>query len=209
MTVVGRFLFDDDFGPAAKQAAPAISTADHQAAIAEAEMRGYRSGVNAAEAQARTDVERRIAAGFERIASALEQMRTSLKAVEDRFEAEAVEVALAVGRKLASDLIAREPFAEVAALADQCFRELLAAPHLVVRVNGALYREAKDRLEEIARARGFDGRLVVMAEGDIPLGDCRIEWADGGLKRDRAKTEAAIADAVGRYIDSRRVPMMP
>ena len=24
MTVVGRFLFDDDFGPAAKQAAPAI-----------------------------------------------------------------------------------------------------------------------------------------------------------------------------------------
>jgi flagellar assembly protein FliH len=209
MTVVGRFLFDDDFGPAAKQAAPAISTADHQAAIAEAEMRGYRSGVNAAEAQARTDVERRIAAGFERIASALEQMRTSLKAVEDRFEAEAVEVALAVGRKLASDLIAREPFAEVAALADQCFRELLAAPHLVVRVNGALYREAKDRLEEIARARGFDGRLVVMAEGDIPLGDCRIEWADGGLKRDRAATEAAIADAVGRYIDSRRGPMMP
>ncbi|HEU5276202.1 MAG TPA: FliH/SctL family protein [Xanthobacteraceae bacterium] len=209
MTVAGRFLFDDDFGPAAKQAAPAISPADHQVAIAEAEMRGYRSGVNAAEAQARTDVERRIAAAFERIASALEQMRTSLKAVEDRFEAEAVEVALAVGRKLAGDLIAREPFAEVAALADQCFRELLAAPHLVVRVNGALYREAKDRLEEIARSRGFDGRLVVMAEGDIPLGDCRIEWADGGLKRDRAATEAAIADAVGRYIDSRRGPMMP
>jgi flagellar assembly protein FliH len=43
-----------------------------------------------------------------------------------------------------------------------------------------------------------------MSEGDIAPGDCRIEWADGGLKRDRAATEAAIADAVGRYIAARR-----
>ena len=110
----------------------------------------------------------------------------------------------AVGRKLANGLIAREPFAEVAALADQCFRELLAAPHLVVRVNGELYGAAKEKLDELSRARGFEGRLVVMAEADIALGDCRIEWADGGLKRDRAATEAAIAEAVGRYIASRR-----
>jgi flagellar assembly protein FliH len=207
MTAPGRFMFDNDFGPAAKQAPPAISVAQHEAAIAEAETRGYRNGMSAAEAQARTEAERRLASAFERIANGLEQLRTSLKAVEDRFEAEAVEVALAVGRKLATELIAREPFAEVAALADQCFRELQAAPHLVVRVNGALYGDAKAKLEEMARARGFDGRLVVMAEADIALGDCRIEWADGGLKRDRAQTEAAIAEAVGRYIASRRGTM--
>ncbi len=204
MTAPGRFMFDNDFGPAAKQAPPAISAADHEAAIAEAETRGYRNGMNAAEAQARTEAERRLAGAFERIASGLEQLRGGLKTVEDRFEAEAVEVALAVGRKLASELIAREPFAEIAALADQCFREFLAAPHIVVRVNGALYSDAKDRLEELARTRGFDGRLVVMAEAEIAPGDCRIEWADGGLKRDRAATEAAIAEAVGRHIASRR-----
>ena len=207
MTAPGRFMFDNDFGPAAKAAAPTISTAEHEAAIAEAETRGYRNGMNAAEAQARTEAERRLASAFERIANGLEQLRTSLKAVEDRFEAEAVEVALAVGRKLAADLIAREPFAEIAALADQCFRELLAAPHLVVRVNGALYGDAKAKLEDMARTRGFDGRLVVMAEAEIAPGDCRIEWADGGLKRDRAATEAAIAEAVGRYIESRRGTM--
>ena len=49
-----------------------------------------------------------------------------------------------------------------------------------------------------------------MAEADIAPGDCRIEWADGGLKRDRAATETAIAEAVGRYIASRRgEPFMP
>jgi flagellar assembly protein FliH len=189
---------------------PTIAAAQHEAEVAEAEMRGYRNGVNAAEAQARTEAERRLAGAFEHIASGLDQLRGSLKAVEDRFEAEAVEVALAVGKKLAAELISREPFAEAAALADNCFRELVAAPHIVVRVNGALYAVAKQKLEEIAQARGFEGRLVVMAEADIEPGDCRIEWADGGLKRDRLATERAIAEAVERYVASRRGgPVMP
>jgi flagellar assembly protein FliH len=204
MTATAKFLFNDDFGAAARVTTPAIPAVEHQAALAEAEQRGYRNGVNAAEAQARTEAERRTAAAYERIASALDQLRNSLRNVEDRFEAEAVEVALAVGRKLSAELIAREPFAEVSALADQCFRELIAAPHIVVRVNGALYGTAKEKLEAIARARGFEGRVVVIAESEIAPGDCRIEWADGGLKRDRAATEDAIAEAVGRYIASRR-----
>jgi flagellar assembly protein FliH len=204
MTARAKFLFDVDFGAAVAPVQPAVAVAQHEAAIAEAETRGYRNGTNAAEAQARTEAERRLAAAFERIASGLDQLRAGIKTVEDRFEAEAVEVALAVGRKLAEELISREPFAEVAALADQCFRDLLSAPHMVVRVNAALYGTAKEKLEEIARARGFEGRLVVMAEAEIAPGDCRIEWADGGLKRDRAATEAAIAEAVQRYVASRR-----
>ena len=204
MAAAAKFLFDIDFGPATQAAAPPVAAAEHTAALAEAEARGYREGMNAADAQARTEAERRLALAFERIAGGVEQLRASLKRVEDTFEAEAVEVALAVGRKLAADLIAKEPFAEIAALADNCFREMITAPHIVVRVNTDLYADAKQQLEEIARARGFEGRLVVMSESDIAPGDCRIEWAEGGLKRDRAATEAAIAEAVGRYITARR-----
>ena len=204
MGAAPKFLFDRDFGPAAEAKATNVPAAEHAAALAEAEARGYRAGVNAAEVQARTEAERRLVLAFERIAGGVEQLRASLKRVEDTFEAEAVEVALAVGRKLAADLIEKEPFAEITALADQCFREMISAPHIVVWVNSELYSEAKQRLDEIARARGFEGRLVVMSESDIAPGDCRIEWAEGGLKRDRAATEAAIAEAVGRYITARR-----
>ena len=35
-------------------------------------------------------------------------------------------------------------------------------------------------------------------------GDCRIEWADGGLTRDRAAVAAAISEAVSRYVAARR-----
>jgi flagellar assembly protein FliH len=44
---------------------------------------------------------------------------------------------------------------------------------------------------------------VVLAESDIRLGDCRIEWADGGINRDRGVTEAAIDEAVSRYARAR------
>ena len=37
---------------------------------------------------------------------------------------------------------------------------------------------------------------MVLAEPDIAPGDCRIEWADGGISRDSAATEHAIDEAV-------------
>ena len=72
-----------------------------------------------------------------------------------------------------------------------------------MRIAEPIYEAAHTRLEEIARLHGFDGRLVVLAEPGMALGDCRIEWADGGVVRDRAATEAAIGEAVGRYVAAR------
>jgi len=54
------------------------------------------------------------------------------------------------------------------------------------------------------RLHGFEGRLILLAEPGMAPGDCRIEWADGGLVRDRAATEAAIGEAVSRYLAARR-----
>jgi len=202
MTARAKFLFNTDFGPV-KEAPPKITPADHEAAIAEAETRSYQRGMAAAETQARTEAERRIAAAFERIAGVLAGLAGEMKAIEGRLEAEAVEVAVAVAGKLAPALVAREPLAEIAALATECFSAFLTAPHVVVRVNKELYAAATERLDEIARSRGFEGRLVVLGEAEIAPGDCRIEWADGGVIRDRAAVAAAIDELVGRYAAAR------
>jgi flagellar assembly protein FliH len=205
MSAPAKFLFDVDFGgtgsPSPEQAA---SKAALEVAVAEAEARGYRNGYAAAQADTTAELERRKAAALERIGTAIASLTGSLGAVERRLEAEAIEVAVAVAGKLATELVAREPFAEIAALAADCFDQLGGVPHVVVRVNDALYAEARERLEDIARVRGFEGRLVVLAEPDIGFGDCRVEWADGGLNRDRARIEAAIAEAVTNYLAVQR-----
>jgi flagellar assembly protein FliH len=196
-----KFLFEDDFtGGNDRRAKPTIPLEQHQAALAQAETEAYRNGMSAAEGK----IEGRTSAACDRIAQGIAQIAQGLAAIEARLEAESVEVAFSVARKLAPELIAAEPFAEISALAAGCFRQLVAAPHVVVRVAEQVYENAHARLEEIARLHGFEGRLVVLAEPGMALGDCRIEWADGGVSRDRTATEALIGEAVGRYVAARR-----
>ena len=206
MGAPAKFLFDVDFAAGAdrKPAEPTITLAAHALKITEAKAAAHQRGYADAQTDATVEADRRMAEALERIAVNLGKANEALGAIETRLECEAVEVAVAVARKLAPALIAREPFAEIAALASECFRELVAAPHIAVRVNDALYAPAREKLDDIARAKSFSGRLVVMAEPDIAPGDCRIEWADGGITRDSAAVEAAIGAAVTSYVKARR-----
>jgi flagellar assembly protein FliH len=203
MAAPAKFLFDVDFA-AGSQREPTVSLAEHATKLADAEdiarQRGYAEGQRDAE----VEVGRRIASTLERIAAGIEAAAGALKTIEARLECEAVEVAVAVARKLAPALIEREPFAEISALASGCFRELVAAPHIVIRVNEGLYAAARDKIDEIARAHAFAGRLVVLGEPGIAAGDCRIEWADGGVHRDAAAADRVIGEAVARYVSARR-----
>jgi flagellar assembly protein FliH len=203
MAAPAKFLFDVDFA-AGSQREPTVTLAEHATKLADAEdsarQRGYAEGQRDAE----VEIGRRIASTLERIASGIEAASGALKAIEARLECEAVEVAVAVARKLAPSLIEREPFAEISALASGCFRELVAAPHIVVRVNEGLYAAAREKIDDIARAHAFAGRLVMLGEPNIAAGDCRIEWADGGVHRDTGAADRVIGEAVARYISARR-----
>ena len=196
MPAPAKYLFDADFGGVPSPASDTVA----KRAAADAEARGYQAGYTAAEGQA----QQQHATALVRAGAILEQLAASLSAIERRLEAEAVEVAFAVARKLAPQLIAREPMTELKALITDCFAHLVTAPHVVVRVNESLFPQIKEELEAIAVTRGLIGRLVVLAEADIEPGDCRVEWADGGVARERLKIDDAILDAVNNYVAVRR-----
>jgi len=200
MKAAAKFLFDEDFASGER---PTMTVIEAERRRADAESVAYRNGFAAGQAQAQGEANERMAAALAVIADGLSRIERALTGIETRLESEAVEVAVAVGEKLAAELIAREPFAEISALAAQCFQQLVATPHVAVRIGPDIYDEAKYKLEEIARMHGFEGRLSVLAEANLQDGDCRIEWADGGVDRDRAAASAAIEDVVARYVASR------
>jgi len=203
-----KFLFDADFGPGGGVDRP-VAAAEHAIKLGEAETKGFRDGYAAAESEKVAEAERRTAAAFEQIGDGLDKMVRGLGAIEARLEAEAVEVAFAVASKLAPALLEREPLTEIIALASDCLRHLAAAPHVAVRVHDSLHAAARERLEALARDRGFEGRLIVIADPDVAPGDCRMDWADGGLVRDHAATDKAIKLAVGRYVAATRGVVLP
>ena len=200
MKATAKYLFDEDFAAGEK---PTITMVEHERRRADAELVAYRDGFSAGHAQAENEATQHIATTLDVIADGLERIDRALKGIEARLEVEAVEVAVAVAAKLAPELIAREPLAEINALATDCFRHLVSTPHVEVRVGADIHEAAKARLDEIAQARGFEGRLVVLADAQLAPGDCRIEWADGGVNRDKAAILATIEEVVGRYTAAR------
>ena len=202
MSAPAKFLFDVDFA-APDKSRERPTQAELSQKVAEAEARAYRAGFDAAQHEARVESDRRAALALEEIGLAIKGIASRFGSIETRMETEAVDVAVAVARKLCTELVAREPLGEIMALVSDCFSHLVSTPHLVVRIHDSLYEAARDRIERMAKQVGFEGRLVILAEPDIATGDCRIEWADGGVVLERTAIEAKINELVGRYMSSR------
>ena len=203
MAAPAKFLFDTDFAAPDKARERALTAAEIAQKVASAEARAYRDGYEAAHREAKAESDRRSALALEEIGIAIKGIATRFSGIEARMETEAVDVAVAVARKLCSELMAREPLGEITALVSECFSHLVATPHLVVRINDQLYDAAREKIERQAAQNGFEGRLVILAEPEIATGDCRIEWADGGVVLERATIEAKISELVGRYMAPR------
>ena len=204
MAAPAKFLFDTDFA-APDRTRDRATAAEVAQKVAAAEARAYRDGYDAALREAKVESDRRMALALETIGVAVKGIAAGLSGVERRMETEAVDVAVAVARKLATELVAREPLGEITALVSDCFAQLVSTPHIVVRINDALYEAAHTRIETLAKQSGYAGRLVILAEPEIQTGDCRIEWADGGVVLERGAIEAKINELVGRYIASRNL----
>jgi flagellar assembly protein FliH len=203
MAAPAKFLFDMDFSAPDKKRERPATPAEIAQKIAAAEARAYRDGYETAQREARAESDRRAALALEEIAICIKGIAARFAGIETRMETEAVDVAVAVARKLCGELISGEPLGEITRLVSDCFSHLVATPHLVVRINDRLYETARERIERLAKQSGFEGRLVILAEPEIETGDCKIEWADGGVVLERAAIEAKIDELVGRYMASR------
>jgi flagellar assembly protein FliH len=148
--------------------------------------------------EAAAAAEARIADSASRIAAAATQLLSTLDRECEIMRRDAAALAIATARTLAGKLVDAQPLPEIEALIESCLGPLRTVPHLVIRLRAADADALRQRLDPLAERAGFAGRLVVLGEDGIAAGDCRIEWADGGIVRDREKALAAIEAAVDR-----------
>ena len=47
---------------------------------------------------------------------------------------------------------------------------------------------------------GFGGRLLLIADEGLGPGDCRLEWADGGIERQAQRTWVEIEQRIARSL---------
>lgn len=201
-----RFTFDLDLGKRTTAAAPPEPTMPERLVaqlLAQAREEAYAEGVAAGERNATSVAAQTLAAAAGTLATQGAEMAAALDDATAQARREAVELAASIGRKLALHLLARYPTVELDALIGECMQSLGGVPHLVVRCHPAIADGIRDVATAHMQTSGFAGRLVVMGDPDLRLGDGRLEWVDGGLVRDIGAVAKDIDLKISAYLAAR------
>jgi flagellar assembly protein FliH len=199
-----KFIFNREFDKAPtangifveRRKEPTVTVEEHERRIAEAVQAAFQRGHAEGIAAARAEETARLAIAFEMMTTALLDATGRLGIIEDRASAEMTALSLAFARRLSGRLIDREPIEPIEDAARLAFQDLRGAPHIVARVAPQLVEAVKTRLARLAQELGIEGRLIVMGEPETDAGDCRIEWADGGVVRSRTDLDRRLSSAV-------------
>jgi len=185
MAAAKKFMFDTDFRGNGRKAVD-------EAALEAARAEGFHSGFD----QARREAEQQLGS----LLSQLVRHGERLLAQQDErladIEAQAAQLAIAAARGLAGAALADKPLVQLLTAARECLAHARHAPHLAIRVHESLVETVEGKLSGLARESGFAGRIVVLGEPDIAIGDGRLEWADGGIAIERAQLDEAVDKAV-------------
>lgn len=152
-------------------------------------------GMRAGAAQERATTERMQAEALTAISDRLAAIAQQQAAALENMSKEAVALAMAIARKVAPNLMRRQPTAEIEGMIAECLQQLIDEPRVVVRTPDTLLDGLKGRVDEIAAGCGFAGNVVLLADPALGAGDCTLEWADGGAERE--------VEAIWRDLDAR------
>jgi flagellar assembly protein FliH len=120
----------------------------------------------------------------------------NLTALAHEQTAQTRQLVLSIAKKIMPDFMARNGLQEIDALLGDTIREMAREPRLVVRVHEAQFDAVNERVQTIATQRAYSGKVIVLADAEIASGDCRVEWADGGVERNTQSTWNAVEQTV-------------
>jgi flagellar assembly protein FliH len=215
-----KYMFDLDFGPpssrgrpplvqeievetpepmmpsAEAQPAPTFTEEDLHVVREAAREEGFQAGL----AEAAETTERLMAEAMTRLDEGLDSLSAAQARAADEAKAVAARVAITMLRKVLPAACEAHAFDEVVRMVEDCFAHVLDEPRIIVRVAPSLVDPVRETLEAAAGRHGFEGRVVAQPDARLTLGDCRVEWTDGGADRDQARLIADIEQAVERAL---------
>jgi flagellar assembly protein FliH len=215
-TTTRKFTFDHDFGP--PPAAPLVRAEPVAARIepdedapppppsfSEEELNlareaAYEDGRQHGHAEAHDAINAHIAATLNDLGQQIVGLQRIQTETNEEIRHDSIRLAFAVLKKMLPAACTTHAFEEVAHVIEEVVGHLLDEPRIIVRVATDLVEPLRGRLEEVADAHGFEGRVVVQADARLVAGDCKVEWADGGAERDQARLMAEIEATIERAV---------
>lgn len=212
MTVVSKFLFDTEFESDidAGNASDRENAKPQTFSVEELELakqEAFAAGAVAGREEAERQTARLLADALATVSTGLDRILAEADAQHAARQRVAIAAVTEIARRLLPSLCKREALSEIEALVGECLARLTDEPRLVIRVNDQLLDPMRQRLDGLAGATGFAGRIILLADSSLQPTDARVEWADGGAERNVQSVWHEIEGAIQRFVqDGSGVP---
>jgi flagellar assembly protein FliH len=174
--------------------------------IEAARQQGFENGKATGLAEAKASIDRSVADALAAASNALQTLGPALDELKAGIEVDALHTVTTIVRKIVPYYARTHGFDEVEALLHDCLSAAYDEPRIVVRAHESVLGSLNDQIDEMTRASGFNGNVVLFEDQDLAPGDCRVEWADGGAERDVNRVWENIEMAITRFTEEQPDP---
>lgn len=189
---------EDDDEPEEVEEPPAPTFSEEQ--LHAAQQKSFADGKANGIQEANQQFEHMIANAMTQISANLPQIFQQQEALHQDNQQEAVNIALAIVKKILPVYSQRHGTDEVLQIIRECLENLRSEPRVLIKVNDAARDTIAEKILQEAENQGFDGKVNVVGDPTILEGDCRIEWQDGGAERNRDETWEQIEQVLTRHL---------
>lgn len=194
MAELQKFSFDTEFD--AKGAIPHGAPRPKRLFPADEVERIRAAAFAEGEREAMASIAARHAGALDQIAALCAQALPRLAAVAHEHRQSSAALSLACGRAIADAALARFPEAPVRAALEALAREIDAQPRLVVSAAPELAEALTGSLQEAARALGYEGAVIVKADGGFGPQAFTLDFGDGQAAFDPAAAAERVSLAL-------------
>lgn len=155
-------------------------------------------------AQGRAEAEASLAAKTETMLQSTGAQIAKLLAeraqLQQELAAHSVRVVMSVLERTVPELARKHLQIEIEALIRTCLSELYDEPRVVIRAADPMIDALQGKIDALAAACGFTGKVALFGDPEMAASDCRVEWADGGAERTFEATWRTIESAIERSL---------
>jgi flagellar assembly protein FliH len=157
---------------------------------------GFAAGQKAEREEKREEQAKRLNAVLAKVEESLASLLKNLDTLAHEQEEQTLRLTLAIAKKLLPAYTAQNGLKEIETLVGDAIRDMGREPRLVVRTSEGEFDALNEKIQVLATQRAYAGKVVILADAAVASGDCRIEWADGGVARDTPTTWNAIEQTI-------------
>lgn len=157
-----------------------------------AEQNAYENGFKSAQ----SSIEASLKEVLSDINNKLVNIITDADAMNKTLEQQSMDVVMAVVRKLVPTLEAENALDIVNKFISENFNNFKNESKLSFYIHPDIISYVQKTIAALAKSHDFEGKIALHKDSSLAVGDCRVEWENGGVERNGAEMLNKVAEIV-------------